>query len=105
VLFGLLTNSAMQPVCDIPGLSTPGGPSTTPTTACHKGLFYQGTPVWVVIQHGACTPATGGPVLPPSGLGTTTIRPTTTTTTFDPAQCVLYTFVSATTGSALYGES
>ncbi|HEY1831083.1 MAG TPA: hypothetical protein VGG38_12660 [Acidimicrobiales bacterium] len=101
VLFGLLTNSVMQPACGVPGLVIPTAPSSTPTTACHPGLFYQRDPVWLVIQHGFCTPSTGGP--PPPG-DTTTTQPTTTTT-INPAQCVLYTFVSATTGQYLYAES
>jgi hypothetical protein len=101
VLFGLLTNSVMQPACGIPDLTIPTAPSSTPTTACHPGLFYQRDPVWLVTQHGLCTPIIGGP--PPPG-DTTTTQPTTTTT-INPAQCVLYTFVSATTGQYLYAES
>jgi hypothetical protein len=101
VLFGLLTNSVAQPACDFPGLTIPTLPSTTPTTACHKGLFYQRVAVWAVIQHGACTPTTGPTPLP----GDTTTTLSTTTTTFNPALCVLYSFVSAKTGKYLYGES
>jgi hypothetical protein len=117
VLFGLVTNSVMQSVCNIPGLSIPGpglttptNASTTPTTACHKGLFYQGTPVWVITQHGACIGPTGGGVAAPGATtttapgGTTTTAQPTTTTTIDPARCVLYTFVSAKTGKYLYAE-
>jgi hypothetical protein len=104
VLFGLLTNIVMQSACNIPGLTIPSFSTTTPTTACRKGLFYQRTPVWVVIQRGECTSAIGGsgPVIP-SGVTTTTTQPTTMTTV-DPARCVVYTFVSATTGKYLYGE-
>jgi hypothetical protein len=102
VLFGLLTNSVMQPACDFPGLTIPTAPSTTPTTACHKGLFYQRDPAWVVTQHGDCIPVMGPGPLPPGD--TTTTHPTTTTT-INPARCVVYTFVSATTGKYLYGES
>jgi hypothetical protein len=104
VLFGLVTNSVMQSACNIPGLLAPAQPSTTPTTACHKGLFYQGTPMWVVIQHGFCTQPIGGGASP-LGATTTTTQPTTTTTTINPARCVLYTFVSAKTGKYLYAES
>jgi hypothetical protein len=103
VLFGLVTNSVMQYACNIPGLTIPTPPTTTPTTACPKGLFYQRDPMWVVIQHGACIPSSGGPPIPP-GVTTTTTQPTTTTT-FDVARCVLYTFVSATTGKYLYAEN
>ena len=66
-------------------------------------LVHQGTPVWVVIQHGECITATGGGVVIPLGVTTSTTQPTTTTT-LDPARCVVYTFVSATTGKRLYGE-
>lgn len=105
VLFGLVTNSAMQPTCDLPGLAVPGPSPNTPTTECHKGLFYQRTPMWVVIQHGACTASNGGPALPSGSTPTAPPTTTTTTTTFDPAKCVLYTFVSAMTGKYLYAES
>ena len=103
VLFGLVTNSVMQSACNIPGLLPPAQPSTTPTTACRKGLFYQGTPMWVVIQHGFCTAPTGGGAVP-LGAATTTTQPTTTST-INPARCALFTFVSAKTGKYLYAES
>jgi hypothetical protein len=97
VLFGLVTNSVMGMVCGTAG-ATPTPPSSTPTTACRQGLFYQRTPAWVVIQHGACTQPNGEVPHPQNAI-------TTTTTTLDPARCVLYTFVSATTGKYLYGEN
>jgi hypothetical protein len=105
VLFGLVTNSVMQYACNLKGASSPIPPSETPSTVCPKGLFYQRTPMWVVIQKGACTPIIGGgaTIGGPTRDGTTTTIPVTTTT-FDPAKCVLYTFVSATTGKYLYGE-
>ena len=74
VLFGLVTNSVMQSACNIPGLLPPAQPSAAPTTACRKGLFYQGTPMWVVIQHGFCTAPTGGGAVP-LGATTTTAAP------------------------------
>jgi hypothetical protein len=101
VLFGLVSNSAMRSVCNPP---VPTQPSTTPTTACRKGLFYQRTPAWVIIQRGFCVPSTGGPYIPTSGSSATT-NPLTTTTTPNPARCVLYTYVDAATGKSLYSEN
>jgi hypothetical protein len=73
----------------------------TPNTvkACPRPLTYQKTPVWVVEYKDVATSATGGA----TGMGA--LATSTTSTSLHRDSPVLYEFVSAKSGKALFGES
>jgi hypothetical protein len=100
VLLGVLTNSVIQPACELPGLQLPGPAATAPCP--HTGLTYQQVLVWVVEYRGVYPRASGGPTPRPDESTTSTIP--VTTTTLIPLHSGTFTYVSATTGGYLYGE-
>jgi hypothetical protein len=104
VLLGILTNSVIQPACDLPGLTIPGPSGVPGTTPCpHPGLTYQHDLVWVIEYRGVYPRSSGGPALPP-GVTTTSTVPLKTTTVI-PVHSGTFTYVSAITGKILYSEN
>jgi hypothetical protein len=99
VLFGIMTDSVMRHICTLPpGLASP--PTTTSSTACNPGLIYRNVPVWVIGYKGVTAPVIGGAGAP----GVTTTQPVTTTT-INPNNVAMWTFVDARNGAYLFGES